>query len=183
VTQLDYLEGFIEALNLQNITLVIQDLGSALGFAYAAAHEANIKGIVFMEAATPPVFSPDFMPTGALAEFIATIQTLLQPGVGEEMILNQNAFIESMLPSQVRRSLTDAEMNAYRVPFPTPESRRSILENGPRQFANPVSLELIASYSEWLTYNGCADAAALHHAGHPEPRSGCRMEPAAYSQY
>jgi pimeloyl-ACP methyl ester carboxylesterase len=50
-TQITYLERFIEALDLHDITLVIQDLGSAAGFAYATAHEANVKGIVFMKAA------------------------------------------------------------------------------------------------------------------------------------
>lgn len=150
-TQVTYLEGFIDALDLHDITLVIQDLGSAAGFAYAAAHEANVKGIVFMEAAIPPIFSPDFVPTGALAEFMANIQTILQPGVGEEMLLNQNAFIEQILPAQVIRPLTEAEMNAYRAPFPTPESRRPILDNGPRQFANSATFELIGNYSQWLT--------------------------------
>lgn len=149
-TQVTYLEGFIEALDLQNVTLVIQDLGSAAGFAYAAAHEDSIKGIVFMEAAIPPIFSPDFVPTGPLAEFMANIQMILQPGVGEEMLLNQNAFIEQILPAQINRSLSEAEMNAYRAPFPTPESRLPILDNGPRQFANPATVQLIASYSEWL---------------------------------
>jgi len=121
--------------------------------------KTNVKGIVFMEAAIPPIFSPDFVPTGALAEFMATIQTILQPGVGEEMMLNQNAFIEQVLPAQIRRSLTEAEMNAYRVPFPTPESRRPILDNGPRQFANPAAFELIGSYSQWLT---TTDVPMLH---------------------
>jgi haloalkane dehalogenase len=150
-TQLTYLEGFIDALDLHNITLVIQDMGSAVGFAYAAAHPDSIKGIVFMEAALPPIFSPDFMPTGALAEFMANIQAILQPGVGEEMLLNQNAFIEQILPSQVVRSLTEDEMDAYRAPFPSPESRQPILDNGPRQFANPATFALISHYSEWLT--------------------------------
>ncbi len=150
-TQETYLEGFITALGLHHVTLVIQDLGSAAGFAYAAAHEDNVKGIVFMEAAIPPVFSPDFVPTGALAEFMTNIKTILQPGVGEEMLLNQDAFIEQILPSQVLRPLTEAELNAYRAPFPTPDSRRPILENGPRQFINPATMQLIANYSEWLT--------------------------------
>ncbi len=150
-TQVTYLEGFVDSLDLQNITLVIQDLGSAVGFAYAATHEDNVNGIVFMEAAIPPMFSPDFVPSSALAEFMANIQTILQPGVGEDMLLDQNAFIEQILPAQVNRPLTEAEMNAYRAPFPTPESRRPILENGPRQFVNPATMQLIANYSEWLT--------------------------------
>ncbi len=150
-TQAAYLEGFITALNLHHVTLVIQDLGSAAGFAYAAAHEDNVKGIAFMEAAIPPMFSPDFVPTGTLAEFMANIKAILQPGIGEEMLLNQDAFIEQILPSQVLRPLTESEMNAYRAPFPTPDSRRPILENGPRQFVNPATMKLIANYSEWLT--------------------------------
>jgi haloalkane dehalogenase len=91
------------------------------------------------------------VPTGELGAFMANIQALLQSGVGEEMLLKQNVFIEQLLPSQINRTLTETEMNAYRAPFPTPESRRPILDNGPRQFANPASMQLIASYSEWLT--------------------------------
>jgi len=45
-----YIEGFIEKMNLQNITLVVHDWGSALGFHYAMRNEANVKGIAFMEA-------------------------------------------------------------------------------------------------------------------------------------
>ena len=156
--QTTYLEGFVDAIDLHDITLVIHDLGSGVGFAYAAAHEDNIKGIVFMEAGIPPVFSSDFVPTGgALADFLASVQTILQPGVGEEIILNQNAFVEQVLPAQITRSLTEAEMNAYRVPFPTPESRRPILDNGPRQF--PAAYELVSSYTEWLT---TTDVPMLH---------------------
>ncbi len=163
-TQTAYLESFIEALDLHHVTLVIQDLGSAAGFAYAAAHENNVKGIAFMEAAIPPMFSPDFVPTGALAEFMANIKIILQPGVGEEMMLNQNGFIEQILPSQVMRPLTEVEMNAYRAPFPTPDSRPPILENGPRQFVNSATMQLIANYSEWLTKT---DLPMLHLYGTP----------------
>ena len=45
-----YLEGLIAALALKNITLVVHDWGSALGFHYAMRHEKNVKGIAFMEA-------------------------------------------------------------------------------------------------------------------------------------
>jgi hypothetical protein len=49
-----YLEGFIEELELKNVTLVIHDWGSGLGFNYAMQHEDNIKGIAFMEAIIMP---------------------------------------------------------------------------------------------------------------------------------
>ena len=45
-----YLEAFIKKLKLKNITLVVQDWGSGLGFHYANLHRDNIKGIAFMEA-------------------------------------------------------------------------------------------------------------------------------------
>jgi haloalkane dehalogenase len=39
------------------------------------------------------------------------------------MILEDNAFIERVLPGNVIRKLTNEEMATYRAPFPTPESR------------------------------------------------------------
>ena len=57
-----YVEGFIETLGLQNLTLVIHDWGSALGFHYAMRNEANIKALAFMEAILMPIPSWDAMP-------------------------------------------------------------------------------------------------------------------------
>ncbi len=45
-----YIEEFIEKLHLKNITFVIHDWGSALGFHYAMRHEMNVRRLVFMEA-------------------------------------------------------------------------------------------------------------------------------------
>ncbi len=50
-----YVEGFIEKMGLKNLTLVIHDWGSALGFHYAMRHESNVKGIAFLEAIIAPV--------------------------------------------------------------------------------------------------------------------------------
>lgn len=150
VSQLAYLEGFIEALNLQNITLVIQDLGSVVGFTYAAQHPTNIKGIVFFEAAVPPFFPPTpeaFQAMGPLAEFF---QQMVTPGTREEMLLNQNMFIEQVIPANVVRPLTETELNAYRAPFPTVEDRLAILWGGPMNFTNPAFVEEIGQYVSWL---------------------------------
>jgi haloalkane dehalogenase len=54
-------------------------------------------------------------------------QKFRTPGIGEEMILKSNAFVERVLPGSIVRKLTDAEMDAYRAPFPTPESRKPVL--------------------------------------------------------
>jgi len=53
-----------------------------------------------------------------------TFQKFRTPGVGEQMILEGNAFVEQVLPSATVRKLTAEEMSVYRAPFPTPESRR-----------------------------------------------------------
>lgn len=45
-----YVEGFIHGLGLRDLTLVVRDWGSALGFHYATRNESNIRGIAFMEA-------------------------------------------------------------------------------------------------------------------------------------
>ena len=147
-----YLEGFINVLQLKKITLVVQDIGSVVGFDYASNHEDNIKGIVFMEAGIPPYFppSPAAMKTmpQQLAEFFSLMNT---PGIGEEALLNQDMFIESVLPGNVVRKLTQEELDAYRAPFPTPNDRLSILWGGPRNLANPKSVEIMAHYVAWMS--------------------------------
>jgi haloalkane dehalogenase len=40
------------------------------------------------------------------------------------MILDENFFVERVLPAATVRNLTEEEMAVYRAPFPTPESRR-----------------------------------------------------------
>ncbi len=44
--------------------------------------------------------------------------------MGEEMILEENAFVEQVLPAGIVRTLSDEEMSVYKAPFPTPESRQ-----------------------------------------------------------
>lgn len=62
-----YVDGFIEALDLHDLTLVIHDWGSGLGLHYAARHEDNVKGLAMMEAIMMPwpsyeAMGPDFEP-------------------------------------------------------------------------------------------------------------------------
>lgn len=117
-----YVEGFIEKMRLENITLVIHDWGSGLGFHYAMHHESNVKGIAFMEAIIMSVPSWDWFP----AEMKEIFQAFRTPDVGWDMIVNKNMFIEQILPGGVVRKLTEEEMNYYRSPFVDPASRRPI---------------------------------------------------------
>ena len=145
----DYLSTFIEKMGLKNITLVIHDWGSGLGFNYAANNPDNVRGIAFMEALTRPFTSWESV--GAQErEFIKGIRT---PNVGEEIILNQNVFIEQFLPGSVFRGLTPEELDVYRTPFKTIESRLPILRWA-RQIpiaGEPANVhEIVSNYYQWL---------------------------------
>ena len=142
-----YVEGFIEAMELENITLVIHDWGSALGFHYASSHEENIKGIAFMEAIIPSAFLEQVPPEGSL------FYQLRHPEIGPRLVLEENFFVESVLPSAVMRTLTDEEMDRYRAPYPSPESRKPTLvwpnevpfADGPEDNA-----EMVRDIGQWL---------------------------------
>jgi haloalkane dehalogenase len=123
-----YLDGFIRALGLRNITLVVHDWGSALGFDWAMRHEAAVRGLAFMEAIITPVESWEQFPEGARETFRA----MRTPGVGERLVLEENVFIEQLLPRAVVRGLSETERAHYRAPFPDPASRKPVLA-WPRQ--------------------------------------------------
>ncbi len=101
-----YVDSFLRALDLDRITFVLHDWGSALGFDWAMSHEGKVRGLAFMEAILGPMPSWDgFRPEGR-----ETFQALRTPGVGERMVLEENFFVEQILPKGVLRALTDAEM-------------------------------------------------------------------------
>jgi haloalkane dehalogenase len=117
-----YVEGFLEALGLRDVTLVIHDWGSALGFDYAMRHPKNIKAIAFLEAIVLPM--PDFQafPDGMRELFTA----FRSPDQGRKLIIDQNVFIERVLPNAILRKLSEEEMNRYREPYLEPKSREPL---------------------------------------------------------
>jgi haloalkane dehalogenase len=117
-----YLDGFIRALGLERIVFVLHDWGSALGFDWAMKHEPEVRGLAFMEAVLTPLESWNQFPEGARDLF----RTFRTPGAGEKLIMDDNMFIEQVLPFGVERGLTPAEMAQYRAPFPDRESRRPL---------------------------------------------------------
>jgi haloalkane dehalogenase len=144
-----YVEGFIEALGLQNITLVMHDWGSALGFYYAMRHEGNVKGLAFMEAILMPVPSWEMLPEDMRGIF----QAFRTPEVGWDLIVNRNIFVERVLPGGIVRTLTEEEMDHYREPFREPESRKPVWR-WPNEIpieGEPADVvEAVATYNKWL---------------------------------
>src|SRR5262245_7098423 len=114
-----YLDVFLDQAGITSAFIVAQDWGSALAFHLAARRPDFVRGLAFMEFIRPMPTWNDFH-----ADAIETFQKFRTPGVGEEMILEGNAFVEGVLPGATVRKLTDEEMSVYRAPFPTPESRR-----------------------------------------------------------
>ena len=147
----DYLAGLLDELDAnQNVTLVIHDWGSALGFYWAQQHGAAVKGIAYMEGIVCPVGWEDW-PESARGIFKG-----FRSDKGEDLILQRNMFVEAVLPSSVIRKLGSEEMEHYRRAFSTPDDRQPTL-NWPRQI--PIDgepehmVKLVDSYGQWMLEN------------------------------
>ena len=145
-----YWDAALEALGVEdNVTFVIHDWGSALGFDWANRHRESVMGIAYMEAIVMPV-TWDQWPEAARGVFQG-----FRSSAGEEMALNKNVFVEKVLPGSILRELSEEEMGAYRKPFLNEgEDRRPTL-TWPRQIpieGEPADIvELVASYADWLS--------------------------------
>jgi haloalkane dehalogenase len=144
-----YLDAWFETLGLtKNVTLVLHDWGSALGFYWTQRHPERVKALSYMEAIVKP-WSWEDWPESARSIF----KTFRSPA-GEEVVLQKNIFVERVLPASVIRKLTEEEMAVYRRPFVEPgESRRPTL-TWPRQIplgGEPQEVvELVERYGAWL---------------------------------
>ncbi len=149
IDHVKYVQGFIEKMGLRNLTLVAHDWGSALAFHYAMRHESNVKGLVFMEAIILPVPSWDMFPRAGAKIF----QGFRTPGVGWDMIVNRNMFVEQILPGGIVRKLSLEEMNHYREPFKEISSRKPVWR-WPNELpieGEPADVvETVETYNRWL---------------------------------
>jgi haloalkane dehalogenase len=145
-----YLFALFEELNLdKNVTLVLHDWGSGLGFDWARQNADAIKGIVFMEAIVAPFPTWDAFSPNDKAQ---TLFKGFRSEAGEKMILQDNTFVEKLLLSDPNLSEKDREV--FRRPYLEPgESRRPTL-SWPRQIpieGKPIEVNnIVAAYSAWL---------------------------------
>jgi len=146
----EYLDKLLDQLDLgDDITLVIHDWGSALGFDWANRHRDRVAGIAYMEAIVMPVTWEQW-PDAARPIF----QAFRSPA-GEEMVLEKNVFVERVLPGSVLRDLSDDEMAEYRRPFAAGGERRRPTLTWPREIpidGEPADVvEIVQSYADWLS--------------------------------
>ena len=143
-----YLDAWFDALDLRRVTLVVHDWGSALGFHWARRHPDRVAGIAFMEGIVKPLGWEEW--PSAARELFKAFRT---PGVGEDLILNKNVFVERVLPGSILRKLREDEMNAYRLPFLDARSRRPVwrwpneipIDGEPKDV-----VEIVEAYARWL---------------------------------
>ncbi len=146
----EYFDAALEALGVNdNVTLVIHDWGSALGFDWAHRHPEQVKGICYMEAIVQPM-AWDEWPEAARGIFEG-----FRSPAGEEMILENNVFVENVLPGSIVRTLSEEEMAVYRRPFTQAgEDRRPTL-TWPRQIplgGEPADVvAIVSAYGDWLS--------------------------------
>ncbi len=146
----DYFDGALDALGVtSNVTFVIHDWGSALGFDWANRHRDSVIGIAYMEGIVRPV-SWDDWPEAARGVF----QGFRSPA-GEDMVLDKNVFVERVLPGSIIRDLSAEEMGVYRRPFKNPGEERRPTLTWPRQIpieGEPADVvKLVQSYADWLS--------------------------------
>ena len=156
-------DGALTALGIQrDVTFVIHDWGSALGFDWSRRHPGAVAAVCHMEGVVQRLTWEEW-PAAATDIF-----HVFRSPAGEEAVLVNNVFIEGVLPSAILRKLTNEEMDAYRAPFVNPgEDRRPTL-TWPRQIplANePIDVcEIVDAYG---TYMMDADFPKLMIAGDP----------------
>ncbi|KAJ9606990.1 hypothetical protein H2200_009001 [Cladophialophora chaetospira] len=147
-----YFDAFMETViggsRDQNIFLVVQDWGSALGLNWASHNEERVAGLTFME----------FLLAGRKLEDLRGAATIFRDfrtgDVGRRLIIDENVFVETILAKVgVARGLTEAEMSHYRAPFLDPADREPIY-----RFPNEIPFdghpadvaELVEAYFVWL---------------------------------
>ncbi|MGM0498232.1 MAG: haloalkane dehalogenase [Bacteroidota bacterium] len=146
-----FIRDFIKNMELTNVTLVLHDWGSALGFYYAMNHPDNIKAIAFMESIIKPWKWKNLKWNYRLA-----FRFLRTPGIGEAMIYGRNAFLNDVLPNLIQRKLKKNELRIYKAPFKKSSHRKPMLK-WPREI--PINgrpkhtYQIVSGYSNFLKYS------------------------------
>jgi haloalkane dehalogenase len=176
-----YVSGFIDALGIgSNLTLVVHDWGSGLGFRWAHEHESSVKAIAFMEAM---LFSLtwDLMP----ANFRMPFRMMRSPGIGWLMISVANIFIKKMLPDMVYRGLSPEAQAHYASAFPSIASRKAV-----RQWPLEIPIDgkpadnmaAIKAYGRVAHAHPAAENPVSRQPRHNHQNTGARMVPGAPGQ-
>ncbi len=144
-----YLTEFINALDLENITLVLHGWGSVAGLDYAANHPDNVKALVLFESHVRPVTDWDLLslPVQQFASMLNDMET------GYKKVIEENYIVRQLLPNGIVKQLSNDELVNYEAPFQTPKQRKVLWQyvlDLPMGEADNQTLPIIERYSAWL---------------------------------
>ncbi len=123
-------EGFIDAMELKDIILVVHDWGMALGLYYAMQHPENIKAIAFVANGVNGLIEGVLSPLSSWKEIDSQVAQMLKsfraPGLGWQLVAEQNMFINQVLPNGALRGLGPEEIAYYNEPYKNPMDRKAV---------------------------------------------------------
>lgn len=122
VDHIAYIDAFIDALELRDLTLVMHDWGVAIGLHFAKRYPERVKALAFMEGHIHSISSWNAFDESSREMF----QNLRTEGVGQQMVIEDNFFIETILPAGTQRTLSEEELNVYRAPYLEKHARRPL---------------------------------------------------------
>jgi haloalkane dehalogenase len=108
----EHVENFTHLLlrlDLENITLVIQDWGGPIGLGFAVDHAERIKRLVIMNTSVG-IMNEDRKPWYAILE---------EKGIYKQFIMNIEGLIKGGIYQ--KDNITESMINAYTAPFPSEE--------------------------------------------------------------
>ncbi len=145
-----YLTAFLDALNLDKITLIMHGWASVIGMRYVMDHPGKVAGLVFCEAHIRPMerWNMLALPVQELATFLKNEKQ------GLKAVLEDNYLIESLLPHFTLSSLSTDDMAAYRKPFQKQADRKPLwqyVKELPMGSPNSPVTQWVEEYTQWLS--------------------------------
>ncbi|MEM8839254.1 MAG: haloalkane dehalogenase [Pseudomonadota bacterium] len=124
--QARHLKAFLDALKVSDVTLVGHDWGAGIALIYAGENPDNVTGFAQFEGAMPPVYP---RPTyDQLPERVGAMFRALREENAEQNVLQDNFWLDTILPTMTAEPLPGAARAEYDRPFGTPEARQPLLE-------------------------------------------------------
>lgn len=122
-----YVDALLDALDVrEDVVLVGHDWGGPLAFDWARRHPDAVAGIAYLETIVMPFTWDGF---GDVAELFRSWRS----PAGEQLVLQDNQFVEGLVPSAIMRTLDHDEWAEYLRPWGNQgEDRRPTL-TWPRQ--------------------------------------------------
>jgi haloalkane dehalogenase len=112
---LAYVERLFDELGVRDAKVVGHDWGCALALGLNRRRPDLVGAVALMEGHLRPL--PDW-------RTVEIFRPIREPGTGERMVLDENFFLDTLLPA----ALPGVDLTEYRRPYPDPASRRPLLQ-------------------------------------------------------